>query len=122
MIETPKEAQKRFCWECLGGRIENDCQGNTIQCLFYPYRKKEGHVPVKAHRKNCLYCMGGSYELVDGCNTEDCACHLYRFGKAPNQASRRPSKNTLDALRIYQGEGSGQRFIFKSQLSLMGTM
>ena len=90
MIDTPKEAQKQFCRECLGGRIEADCQGNEIQCPFYKYRKKEGHVPVKAHRKNCLLCMGGSYELVDGCETEDCACPSYRFGKAPNQSDRRP--------------------------------
>ncbi|HQO64696.1 MAG TPA: hypothetical protein PK528_13890 [Syntrophorhabdus sp.] len=105
MTETPKEAQKRYCRECLGGRIESDCQGNTIQCPFYACRKKEGHVPVKAHRKNCLYCMGGSHDLVNDCETEDCACHPYRHGKAPNQAHRRLSKKALDALLNYQSMG-----------------
>lgn len=105
MTETPKEAQKRYCRECLGGRIEEDCTGNAIQCPLYPFRKKEGHVPVKAHRKTCLSCMGGSYDLVTECQTEDCACHSYRFGKAPNQTHRRPSKKALDALLNSQSMG-----------------
>lgn len=99
MIETPKEAQKRYCRECLGGRLEDECQGNTIQCPFYPYRKKEGHVPVKTHRRICLHCMNGSSELVAGCQAEDCACHPYRFGQNPSLIGKRKApKAGIEAL------------------------
>lgn len=101
-VATPKEAQMRFCRECVGGQMVADCQGNEIKCAFYPYRKKEGRVPVRAHRQNCLYCMGDSSDRIDACTTEDCASYLYRFGKAPNRAHIRPSQNTLDALANFQ--------------------
>lgn len=101
---TPKEAVRAVCINCLGMKQFNteqvrDCEGNHINCSFFPYRMGE-RPPVKVFRKYCLYdCMNGHCDSVTKCTTIDCAAHAYRFGKNPSRQGLGNAKNLRNSAR-----------------------
>jgi hypothetical protein len=103
---TPMETVKAMCKNCLGITYFNaeairDCEGDHIQCSFFPYRLGK-RPPVKVFRKYCLNdCMNGYQDYVSGCTTKDCANHPYRFGKNP-ALNGRVNTRGIEALRKWR--------------------
>ena len=102
MSNTPKEAIKQFCRNCVSGDYRHvaECQGDTVSCPLFRHRMKEGKIPVRVIRLACLNCMGDNRELVFCCTTEDCPLHEYRMGK--NEAHKNRPR-PVNAFQIKQG-------------------
>ncbi|MBU1875325.1 hypothetical protein KJ688_16600 [bacterium] len=101
---TYLKAIRKFCIECMGGRIYLPTDCPAVKCKFYPYRMgkipdtKPGATPLKSIRLYCLECVGTSDE-VKICSAPECPVYYYRFGKNPGLKSNNP-KGNIKALEI----------------------
>ena len=88
----PIEAVQWICRNCLscGARSKEllkNCEGDRIQCAFYPYRFGKNIHPYTI-RKYCINnCMGkedGYAEAIVKCTMKDCGNYEFRMGINPN--------------------------------------
>lgn len=87
----PIEAMRSTCRNCLAcgacsEELLKNCEGDRIQCSFYPYRFNKNIHPYII-RKYCINnCMGKENEYIEAvlnCITKDCGNYEFRMGIIP---------------------------------------
>ena len=104
--QTPKEAVRSYCTQCLGlgqwnRHMVADCQGDQAMngaCPLYPYRMGK-RLPVSIFRKYCLYCTNGDRKYVEDCPAVSCPAYSYRFGKNPAKKGQGASGEQMKKVR-----------------------
>ena len=81
---TRLQAIRKFCIDCMGGRIYLPTDCPAIHCKLYPYRLgKGGGGKTILIRKYCLECVGTSDE-VKKCSMSECPFYNFRLGSVPD--------------------------------------